>query len=383
MLPPWLCGSILVECEGGYPERFLNAAAASAVPLWDVHRREASLWCRTSAAHYRKLRPAARTARVRMRVRAKYGLPFRIKRWGLRGGLLAGAAVFFVILQLLSSRAWVIQVRGNPTVPTEEILAVLAPLGVTEGCRFNNVDLPSLQLTALQQLPSVTWLTVNQSGSILTVEVKERSGEQVLTKDAPCNLVAACDGVIVSINTACGQAVVKAGDAVRRGDLLISGVADSKVGPRLTHAAGSVLARTTHTVSVTVPLSETVTVPSHTVARPYLTVFGFKVPLFTQGTLTGSPAKSSAVYPLTANHVSLPLGLAVDRFAYTTEQPLTRTTEEAQTLAEQRLSEAETELQKQLTIESRTVDVSTTAQAVTLTATLVGIQELSIEAQIG
>ena len=383
MLPSWLSGSVLLECEGGYPERFLNTAASLNVPLWDVHRRKASLWCRTSAAHYRTLRPAARAARARMRVRAKYGLPFRIKRWGLRGGLFAGAAVFLVLLSTLSSRVWVIQVRGNTTVPSEEILAVLAPLGVREGCRFNNVDLPSLQLTALQQLPSVTWLTVNQSGSILTVEVKERSGEHVLTKETPCNLIAACDGVIVSIHTACGQAVVKAGDAVRRGDLLISGIADSKVGPRLTHAAGSILARTTHTRSVTVPLNETVTVPSHTVERPYLTAFGFKIPLFTAGALAGSPVKSSAMYPLTANGVSLPLGLAVDRFAYTAEQSLTRTAEEALALAEQRLTEAENELLTFLTAESRTVDKSITEQAVTLTVTVVGIQELGIKSQIG
>lgn len=377
-----IAGCVLIECEGGYPETFLNIAAALHIPLWDVQRREASLWCRASASDYRRLRPAARRACVRMRVRSKRGLPFWLRRRGIRLGPVVGLIVFFIILQLLSSRIWVIRVAGNDTVTDEDILCVLAPLGVREGAPFDEVDITNLRLTALQKLPELTWLTVNQSGSILTVEVKERTDTEPLADNTPANLVAVCDGVIVSIDAVTGQAMVRPGDAVRSGDLLVSGVMDSTVGPQLKKAAGSVIARTTHSLSVTVPLVEDVTVPGREIRRPRLTVFGWNIPLYASGDLPGDPTEVFTKYPLIANGVPLPVGLSVTRFQYTQTNRITRTAEQALALAEQRLAEAETELRETLTVANRSLQVKTDDGGVTLTAVCTGTQELATSVPI-
>ncbi len=382
-LPSGIAGCVLIECEGGYPETFLNTASALQIPLWDVQRREASLWCRASAADYRRLRPAARRACVRMRVRGKRGLPFWLRRRGLRLGPVAGLIVFFILLHLLSSRVWVIRVAGNSTVSDGEILSVLEPLGVREGASFGDVDLTDLRLTTLQQLPELTWLTVNQSGSILTVEVKERTDTEPLTDNTPANLVAVCDGVILGVDAVTGQAMVRPGDAVRGGDLLISGVMDSTVGPQLKKAAGSVIARTTHTLTVTVPLAEDVTVPGREITRPQLNVFGWAIPLYASGDLLGEPTAVSTEYPLTANGVPLPIGLSVTRFQYTETDLIIRTPEQALTLAEQRLAAVETELRETLTVENRSLEIKTDDRGVTLTAVYIGKQELTVAVPIG
>lgn len=381
-LPPALSGFVLLRCEGGYPETFINTAAAASIPLWDIRYDQASLFCRAAAADYRRLRPAARRAHVRMRVQRKYGLPFRLKRSGLRLGIAAGLVLFFVVLQLLTSRVWVLRIEGNATVSDEAILSVLEPLGVAEGASFAAVDIPTLQLTALQQLPELTWLTVNQSGSIVTIHVKERTEAAPPASHVPANLVAACDGVIVSVDTAAGQSAVKPGDAVRQGDLLISGVMDSKVGPQLKHAAGSVIARTAHTITVTVPLIEAVTVPSATVVQPRLFAFGLSVPLYTSGSLPGEPLAAFEKRPVVAGGVPLPLGLSLTRYTYTTEEQRRHTPDQARRLAEERLSAAEEELTAFLTIESRTPHVSNTETAVTITVEYVGTREIAVEAAI-
>ena len=64
-IPGW----VRVEAEGGYPERLLNDLVRDGVALWRVHRREE--WVRFScpAADYRHIRPFARRAGVRMRMR--------------------------------------------------------------------------------------------------------------------------------------------------------------------------------------------------------------------------------------------------------------------------------------------------------------------------
>ena len=59
------------------------------------------------------------------------------------------------------------------------------------------------------------------------------------------DLVAACDGVIVSVNAQSGEAAVEAGDTVRKGDVLIRG--EERAGAEETRgisARGEVVART-------------------------------------------------------------------------------------------------------------------------------------------
>lgn len=378
----YITGSVLVECEGGYPERFLNAAANAKLPLWDIRVVGASLWCHAPAGAYRLLRPAARAAGVRMRVRGRYGLPFAMRRRHFRLGVPVGLLLFALLLGGLSSRVWVVTVTGNHTVSESEIRAVLHPLGVYEGADFNRVSLPDVQLTALQQLPQLSWLTVNQSGSIATVEVREHTAVDPLEETTPANLVAACDGVILRINTTTGQAMVKAGDAVSRGTLLISGVMESNVGPQLKRAAGSVLARTSHTLTVTVPLKDTVTRVERTLTRPTLSLFGWNIPLYAGGALEGNPETTTEHRPVCAGGVRLPLGLTVVRHTYFSTQPITRPPEEALALAEERLAKQEQTLRDTLTVETRTPHTQITADAVTLTVVYTGTQELAISTPI-
>lgn len=378
-----LTGFVLIRCEGGYPTRFLNAAADAGIPLWDIRHKDGVLWCRAPAADYRRLRPAARRGCVRMRVQKRGGLVFHLRRFRLRFGLAVGTLLFLGILQAFSSRIWVINIEGNLTVPDSTIRAILEPLGIREGVSFADVDLTDLRLTALQKLPSLTWLTVNQSGSIVTVEVRERTSTEPLSDTAPANLVAVCDGVILRVNAVTGQAVVKPGDAVTRGDLLISGVMDSSVGPQLKRAAGSVTARTTHTLTVTVPLCETVTNrTARVIERPSLTLFGLQIPLYTDTPLRGEPTVTTETRPLRANGVALPIGLYMTRYHYPVEETVVRTAEEADILAEQQLATAEKTLRETLTVEERVVHREITDEGVTLTAVYTGTQELTVAAPI-
>lgn len=378
-----LRASVLFCCEGGYPARFLNAAAQDGIALWDVRFQQNRLTCRAFAADYVRLRRAARHGQVCMRLQQRRGLPFHLRRFRRRSGLVAGAVLFALLLSFLSSRTWVIRIVGNHTVSDGEILSILKPLGIAEGGVFSEVELNHLQLTALQQLPNVTWLTVNRSGSIVTVELQETTPQEPISDTAPANLVAVRDGVVVQITAVCGQPVVRAGDAVRQGDLLISGVMNSSTGPQLKHADGHVLARTTHTISITVPLHETITRQAKAEPdRLSLMLFGIRIPLYTDTAPDGSAHATTRQARWTVNDVPLPVGLCVTSYGTDVTEYLTRTEQEAELLAKQRLAEAEADLQETLAIEERTLQREITADGVTLTAVYVGTQELSVSVLI-
>lgn len=382
-----LAATVLVECEGGFPERFLNEASKRDIALWDITRTGILLFFCCKASQYCDLRHAARAASMRMRVRERHGLPFLLRPFRLRWGLAVGMALFIVLLQLLSSRIWIVRISGNERVSDNAIRDVLEPLGIYQGSTVSAVDLPRLQLTALQQLPELVWLTVNFEGSTALVEVRERQESQPIIPHQPANIVATQDGVIVSINAVSGQAMVKEGDAVTKGMLLISGVMDSKVGPLLKRAEGVVMARTTRTLTVTVPFEEKVPrATPRTVSRPCLYVLGLRIPLYANIAVEGEYIQKTEDYPLCAYGKALPVGIEVARLIFDETEICTRTEDEALTEAKARLSVLVAALKQEADIEADEITQTKTADGWTVVGTYTCIEPIgraeSLEMQV-
>ena len=346
-------GWLDIVCEGGYPEQFINYVTQRGFSLWNIRRIGERLYCSCAAAEYVALKPLARRACVRMRIGAKHGIPFLLKPLRRRNGLLVGLLVFLVVLQGLSSRIWVVEVSGNKRVSEETVLSTLQSLGVYEGARFSKVDLPQLQLEALQQLPELTWLTVNQMGSTAKVEVHEREETPPIEKKEPANVSATHDGVIVEIHAVSGQPAVKVGDAVTKDSLLISGVVDSKVGPLLKRAAGTVKARMEEKLSVEVPFTETVPKKeARVIEETSFYFFGFHVPLFAQVEHEGEYVQSTEKKPLCVYGRKLPIGVSVKRYEFTETETIKRSEKEALQLAKKRLCEEEKKVFAEAVIET-------------------------------
>ncbi len=372
-----ITGSLVIACEGGYPERFLNEAANRNIALWHVTCRGEWMHCCCAPSDYKQLRSVARSASMRMRIREKHGLPFWLKPFRRRGGLAVGAVLFLLLLYSLSSRVWVIQVEGNQTLSDQAVLDVLKPLGVYEGAVFRDIDITELQLEALKQLPELTWLAVNQTGSTATVEVRERGITPPVEDTAPANMVATHDGVIVKITAVGGQAAVQVGDAVTKGSLLISGVVESKVGPLLKRAAGSVTARTRETVTITVPFSETMPKQTPTIVyQPSFFLFGLKIPLFTATIPEGEYTRNTKTCPLRAYGKPLPVGLETEELIFNETETVHRSEQEARRLAQTRLQEDETNRFANATKEQATITETRTETGWQITAEYVCVREI-------
>ena len=337
----WLFGWVRLEAEGGFPERLLNLAARDELELWNVRRKGETLTACCPARQYRRLRRPARKAGMRLRVKERHGAPFVMHRYRARAGLAAGLAAFFIVLQLFAQRTWVIEVRGNNRVPTEDILAVMSDLGVQEGKNLADLDIPTLQLKALQELPELAWCVVNLKGSVAYVEVTERIPTPELSNaDEPSNIKAARDGRIISIETYTGQALVKKGDAVAQGMLLVSGVVESSAGPVFRRSQARILAETERRLEVRVPLRETQLLPTgEELLRPSFRLFTLEIPLFTDGPIEGQNILTTTRHMLKSGDIHLPVGIVNRRYAMMEPTEIIRTQEQAAALAAERLAD--------------------------------------------
>ena len=380
----WFPGWVRVEAEGGYPERLFNELTASAIPVWNVRHREEGVRFCCFARHYRQIRPFSRRACMRMRCRRKHGLPFWWHRYRHRKGLLIGAVLYVLILSLLAPRIWVIEVVGNTTTPTEQILAVGEKWGVRLGAPVEDIQIKDLQLQGTGDLPTLSFVTANPSHCVARIEVREREAPpEVIDLSRPSDLVASCDGLILQVESRSGLPLVMEGEAVTAGTVLITGRVPTDLGEKLYRSYGEVLAQTRRRITVTVPLEDARFVPvGGTVCRPVLSLFCWDFPLYSKTPLQSDLLQKQTKHYLTVRGVVLPLGITTDYYRALVQEPFLRTAEQAKSEAKSQLAEQEKHLFAPDSFEKQTETGKVVDGAYVLTATYLCRENIAVEVPI-
>lgn len=152
---------------------------------------------------------------------------------------------------------WDIRVEGNEKTPTEEIIAYLDELGFAVGTYYPGINFNQLHANYVAGQDDIAWLSVYMHGTVAEVQVKELYRDERVKpgENTYANVVATEAGVVESVAVYEGQAVVKTGDIVVPGQVLISGVVEMKDGKmRYEYAAGEVICKTTDSAHVEIPL---------------------------------------------------------------------------------------------------------------------------------
>ncbi len=243
----FVCGSVLIEIRGAYPERFLNLCAVRGIEFWDMSAPDVGVLCVCmSVSNYRKIRPIAKKTMCHVHILKKQGLPFFTYRFRRRAALIAGCAVFCIVAWVFTSFVWVIDINGFESLNTEVLRRELARGGVYIGAYADSVDIESLKNDILIKMPELSYISVNFSGSHAEVTARRRTmPPEIIPMDTPCNIVAERGGIITDIVVKSGLPAVARGDTVIEGQLLASGYVTGRAGSTvITHASAEVSART-------------------------------------------------------------------------------------------------------------------------------------------
>lgn len=248
----FLFGYVSFSAEGGFPERFLNLCRLGRINLWNLKSEKSVITACVDCGGYRKIRSAAKKSGMKVRIKRKHGLPFFLNRHSHRAGVIVGICLCIAVISILSTRIWSVDVTGNIRVSSEEITGVFEDLGVKKGVSGNKIDIKSIEIEALRRLPEISWLNINIDGSAARIEVRETEKIKENTDSGePSDIVASRDGQIVILRPFNGTQEQKIGNAVLKGDLLISGIEENKdLTVSFCRARGYVVARTKRSVSV-------------------------------------------------------------------------------------------------------------------------------------
>ena len=310
-----LRGWCVFAADGDFPERFLNLCSRAGIGLWDIERTENGIVARTVASRYKKLRYPAKKCSLRLRVREKRGLPFRLYPYRKRSGFALGLFLFFSIIWLMSNFVWFINIPDVSDELRPKLMQILDDAGVRQGALRSRIDGGNIAKQIEYGMPELMWATVNTYGSSVTVDIREaKKVEKKIDNEEPCNVVAEKAGMIISVENMCGSTCVSAGQTVAKGDLLISGIVEYANGDiTAEHAWGSVYARTDHEYSATIPYIYTSPRRTGNVLTSYrLFILGLELPLG-RPPADGGYELETKERPLTVLGVKLPFSLITER----------------------------------------------------------------------
>lgn len=192
--------------------------------------------------------------------------------------LYSGLLFFFALSLFLPTRILAIQVEGNNSVPVRRILEAADEAGISLFSPCARVRSEKIKNSLLSAIPELQWAGVNTYGSRAVISVRERSASSQSARDDQTvgSIVAQRDGIIQSITALRGSIQCREGQAVKKGQVLISGFTDCGICIRVERADGEVYAQTLRTLQAVTPNLCQAKVQQQRQQRRYAIILGKK-----------------------------------------------------------------------------------------------------------
>lgn len=248
-----ITGYVRVRVISAQPEHLLGVLS-SRMQIRDItHASALSVECSLAKSKMAEFENIMEQDGGKWEIIGMYGLPeYWKKAWKIP------VIVCFLIFLLASSilipaRVFFIQVQGNEIVSDQQILNAASEMGLCFGAPRRKLRSEQIKNKLLSTIPALSWVGVNTQGCVATISVQERKFEPESEDETPGHIVAMRDAVVSSFTVTRGKALCKSGQAVRAGDVLISGYMDMGICTRVEQAEGEVYGVTRRDIFAVLP----------------------------------------------------------------------------------------------------------------------------------
>lgn len=250
-----LVGINTVEITSASPADMLTAVNKCGITLFDIRFVDDLHVVGTIYQYDRKALQDCLTRRGDcVKVTEMRGLYWSVRNLRHRPVLLFGMAAFLIIALYLPTRVLFLRVEGNETIPAQMIIEKAELCGIGFGASRREVRSEKMKNALLSAIPELQWAGVNTAGCVAVISVKERSITDTETKPLGISsIVAACDGIITEMTVLQGNPLCTVGQAVKKGQLLVSGYTDCGLLIKATPSDAEILAQTQHNLQTITP----------------------------------------------------------------------------------------------------------------------------------
>ena len=306
----WLIGYVSFSFYSGFSEGFINDCYSKKLNIKNVTVKDGTLYAECPSLLYPYLRSTARKNGGRLRINEKHGALFSLSKIKNRWGIFVGIVLGIIFISYISGFVWNIEITGNKTLGEGELRSFLSDNGFTEGVRWRDADRDKIENLLLASFDKCAFAHINRNGTSATLEIDEAVEKpKTVNRKKYANLKAKKSGIIVKATVYDGWAVRNRGDAVTKGDLLISGIYSGEKKVTLyTHARGEYIARVKEKFSLTVNRNQSYKKYLSEIERKSILFFGLKIPLYIGKTPKNAEVTTSNSC-LVLNGKELPLGI--------------------------------------------------------------------------
>ena len=227
----YIRGYAIICVTGFSVERFINLAVNHGIFIWDVCLEKNKVVMKARIKSEDDLKECGIKTGCRFEIIGEYGLPVFLKRCFSRKIYAVGLLAFSLIMYVMSSFIWTVRIEGNERLQTEDITESCRERGIAPGRFKAGLDLYEIGESLMLEYKDISWIALNVEGTGVTVKIVETIPEtQYVEREKPTDVIASSDGKIVKMAVSQGTPLVKEGDEVKKGDVLVSNAVALKDG---------------------------------------------------------------------------------------------------------------------------------------------------------
>lgn len=237
-----------LKVEGENLNKFLNMLIFNKVLINVSSKNENSLIITINLSDFKKVINIAKRTKSKIHILEKRGVYFFIKEITV----FKLITILFCFLLLFSFNLFIFDIKVKPQNPDklldDKIIQVLNKYNIKPFTLKAKIDQEKLSKKLLSDLEELLWVKIKKQGGLLVVEYVKREEEDLKNKWG--KIFARSSGVIQRLILKSGNALVKEGDTVIAGQLLVDNRIVTKDGNEYYEdAIAEIIATTFYTIS--------------------------------------------------------------------------------------------------------------------------------------
>ena len=228
---------------------------------------------------YRLLCSICRKKGGECRITTRHGIYWALKSLVYRPVLIIGMSMLLLLALVLPSRILFVWIEGNESIPTNLIIEKAETCGICFGSERALVRSENIKNKLLSLIPQLQWAGINTYGCVAVISVQERQAADALPSQTETvnSIVAIRDGVIEEMTVFNGNPLCKPGQAVEKGQILVSGYIDCGLLIKAVRANAEIKAKTHRGLEVISPLPSFKRAECFGVKRNFSLIIGKKL----------------------------------------------------------------------------------------------------------
>ena len=260
ILLKYILGYVRITVEGYYIERFINICTTSKILIWNLKREKGvKLYLNIGIKDFYKAIKVAKKLKCKVKIIRKRGIPFLINKYKKRKIFFIALITITILIGISTNYVWNINIEVEENLEIQNIERDIKEAGLEVGMLKNKVNVQDIVNKIRLKRSDISWMGIELKGTNAIVKiVKSKEAPEIIDEKDYSNIVSDKSGIVTKIIAQNGTALVKVGDEVKEGQILIQGVMEGKyTGTRFVHSLGEIEAIVKYNKTKKIPLKTT------------------------------------------------------------------------------------------------------------------------------